>query len=230
MAPSTKATARTRPRKEQDRSDLPGSGAGEVGAAVLSDREIVRAARELVAEVGVDGLTMRRLSAKLGVALGATYHHVPTRRDLLLLLAHDLYDDVAVPKEGTWDYRIKKLMVDIAEIVGRYPGMAAFMNANAADSTPVELNHALIEILRKAGFSHRDVNAVMAALFFYVTGMSSGSLNATSLSTLTGADIRHLFEDGLDILLAGAKVRLEANESARPSRRPPDRARAPAGR
>jgi AcrR family transcriptional regulator len=196
-----------------------GPSAAPANGSALSDREIVRGARELVAEVGVDGLTMRRLSTKLGVALGATYHHVPTKRDLLLLLAHDLYDEVVVPKKGTWDQRIKKLMVDVADMVGRYPGMAAFMNANADDSMPVELSRAVTEILANAGFGPRDINAVRAALFFYVTGMSSGSLTPASTSALRGVDIRRLFEDGLDILLAGARVRLEANQRGKRSRK-----------
>jgi AcrR family transcriptional regulator len=220
MAPPSKGTARPRPRKtREDPGKAVGSGPAPANGSILSDREIVRGARELVAEVGVDGLTMRRLSAKLGVALGATYHHVPTKRDLLLLLAHDLYDEVIVPKKGSWDQRIKKLMLDVADVVGRYPGMASFMNANADDSMPLELSRAVTEILADAGFGQRDINAVRAALFFYVTGMSTGSFTVASTTALKGVDIRRLFEDGLDILLAGARVRLESGQRGRRGRR-----------
>jgi AcrR family transcriptional regulator len=221
MAPRDKGTDPSRPRQLTGVSkSQAATGSVAVNGSALSDREIVRAARDLIAEVGVQGLTMRRLSAKLGVALGATYHHVPTKRDLLLLVAHDLYDEVVAPEKGTWDQRVKKLMVEVAEVVARYPGMASFMNSNADDSMPVELSRAVVQILRDAGFSRRDINAVMAALFFYVTGMSSGGLSAASSSSqLRGVDIKRLFEDGLDILLAGARVRLEEDESRRRRRR-----------
>jgi hypothetical protein len=36
---------------------------------------------------------------------------------------------------------------------------------------------------------------------------------------LKGVDIRRLFEDGLDILLAGARVRLEASQRGKRSRK-----------
>jgi AcrR family transcriptional regulator len=219
MAARRKATGRPRRRRKQDdQATRVGPSAAPANGSALSDREIVRGARELVAEVGVDGLTMRRLSTKLGVALGATYHHVPTKRDLLLLVAHDLYGEVVVPKKGTWDQRIKKLMVDVADMVSRYPGLAAFMSANADDSMPVELRRAVTEILANAGFGRRDINAVRAALFFYLTGMSSGSVTPASTRALTSVDIHRLFEDGLDILLAGARVRLEASQRGKRSR------------
>src|ERR1700722_20475670 len=101
MAPRGKGTDAGRPRQLNGAAKKQGAPVAVDGSG-LSDREIVRAARDLIAEVGVQGLSMRRLSAKLGVALGATYHHVPPKRDLLLLVAHDLYEEVHVPEKGTW--------------------------------------------------------------------------------------------------------------------------------
>jgi TetR/AcrR family tetracycline transcriptional repressor len=186
----------------------------------LSDRQIVQAAQALILEVGVEGLTMRRLSAELGVALGATYHYVPTKRALLLLLARELYREVVVPDKGAWDQRVRALMINLAHVVGRYPGMASFMNANLDETTPVELNRALIAVLQEAGFNRRGVNAVLSALFFYVAGMCSGGLNASASKDLVGVDVNRLFEDGLDILIAGARASLEENRKYTGRRRP----------
>jgi AcrR family transcriptional regulator len=190
------------------------------GASPLSNREIVEAARALLIEVGIGGLTMRKLSARLGVALGATYHHVPTKRDVLLLVAHDLYDEVPVPPDGHWDARVKHIMLSVGEIVARYPGLSDFMIANAADVVPVDLDRSFSQILIDAGFSPDGIDSVKSALFFYVTGMSAGGFSAAA--KFEGFDARRLFEDGLDLLLAGARARLaedsNAGRSATPKR------------
>ena len=165
----------------------------------------------------MDGLNMRALSAQLGVALGATYHHVPNKRDLLLLVAHDLYDEVVLPDKGPWDQRLKKLMVSVADVVGRHPGMASFMNSNAADSMPVELNRRVADLLSEAGFSSRNVHAVMGALFIYVNGVISGGFGEAASGAMT-ADVSRIFRDGLEMLLTGARARLEEDLEARRSR------------
>jgi AcrR family transcriptional regulator len=191
------------------------AASAEVVSTGLSDRQIVEAARQIVAESGVDGLTMRRLSARLGVTLGATYRHVPTKHALLLLVAEDLYDQIAVADRGTWSERVKQMMLDVAEVVRRHPGMASFMNVNARQSVPVKLNRVLVAILQDAGFNREGIDAVMAALFFYVTGMcASGfdpgaSRRSAAARRAAVADLQDLFERGLDILLAGAEVTLE---------------------
>src|ERR1700735_5755608 len=57
----------------------------------LDKQSIVSAALDIIAERGVAGLSMRLLSQRLGVSLGATYRHVPNKDDLLRLVAADLY-------------------------------------------------------------------------------------------------------------------------------------------
>jgi AcrR family transcriptional regulator len=182
----------------------------------------VRAARDLIREVGVDGLTMRRLSTDLGVALGATYHHVPTKRELLVLVAHDLYDEVAQPPPGRkWDARVKALMVSVAATIGRYPGMARFMNENVDDVVPESLRHTVVGLLHDAGFSDQAMTPVLTALFFYVTGVVASGASASSQTSLRDADMQARFEDGLDVLLAGARARLQ--QERRTSRTTPPR-------
>ncbi|MHB8463962.1 MAG: TetR/AcrR family transcriptional regulator [Acidimicrobiales bacterium] len=173
----------------------------------------MQAARALIVEVGIRGLTMRRLSAKLGVALGATYHHVPTKRDVLLLVAHDLYQDIPIPSVGSWDERVKQIMLSVADIVATYPGLSDFMISNAPEAVPRDLDKAFVGIVRDAGFSDEGVDAVKSALFFYVTGMSAGGFATATM--FGGFDVRRLFEDGLDLLLAGARSRLQADRRLR---------------
>ncbi|MDQ3886178.1 MAG: TetR family transcriptional regulator, partial [Actinomycetota bacterium] len=53
----------------------------------LSRDEVVREAVRLLDEVGLEGLTLRRLGARLGVAAPTLYWHVKDKRALLDLVA-----------------------------------------------------------------------------------------------------------------------------------------------
>jgi AcrR family transcriptional regulator len=184
----------------------------------LSDTEIVRVAREMISEVGVDGLSMRRLSAKLGVALGATYHHVPTKHRLLVLVGQDLYGELTadlLQVGGRWDARLRAFMIEVAEVVSRHPGMANFLMANLDEVVPTELNGVVVGILTDAGFADESVAAILSALFFFATGMSAGSSSAGSARAFADVDVRGLFEAGLDMLLTGAGARLADDRKAR---------------
>lgn len=184
------------------------AGAAAVANVGLSDRRVVEAARRIVAECGVDGLTMRKLSDELGVTLGATYRHVPSKRDVLLLVAHDLYGDAKLQDQGAWDVRVKRLMLDIAQIMSAHPGMSTFNTANAEETRPVELDRAVTAILKEAGFSRQGIDTVIAALFFYVHGIVSSGLISNGDGKPSQVRIRRLVERGLDLLLAGAKASL----------------------
>jgi AcrR family transcriptional regulator len=183
----------------------------------LSDHAIVEAARTIIAEVGVDGLTMRRLSAELGVALGATYHHVPTKHDLLVRVGVALYAEVGdlALDDAPWDETLRALMLRCGDVVARYPGMGNFLIANADEVPATDLNRIITDLLRSAGFSERGITAVMSAMFFYTTGMSAAGSSARSTRSFEGVDVQALFEEGLDLLLAGARSRLQDDRRAR---------------
>ncbi|MEV0409538.1 TetR/AcrR family transcriptional regulator [Streptomyces sp. NPDC050448] len=55
----------------------------------ISREEIIETARRIVAEQGVDRLTMRRLATEIGSTPMALYHHVRDKEELLVLLLDD---------------------------------------------------------------------------------------------------------------------------------------------
>lgn len=182
-------------------------------AAGLTDVAIVRAAREIIAEAGVDGLTMRRLSARLGVALGATYHYFPTRDALLQRLLQDLYSEVDMPAgdPGDWAEQVKRLTMDTARVVGQYPGLAAYVMAHLDEVVPAAVNRAMARILADAGFSPESTAVVTSALYFYGAGVAANLVPMRSARSVDHVDVGALAEAGLDMLLAGARLRLEAD-------------------
>jgi AcrR family transcriptional regulator len=63
----------------------------------LSQRaeEIVRAARELLEEEGIDGLSMRRLAERLGIRAPSIYKHLPHKQALENALISDGFERMA---------------------------------------------------------------------------------------------------------------------------------------
>ncbi len=219
-AVAAKASAvKTAPAKAAPAKRKPAAGKAENASDAsngLSEAQIVKVARAIIAEVGVKGLTMRRLSTDLDVALGATYHHVPTKHSLLTLVARDLYAEVVAPEvKGTWNEKLKTLMVSQATVIARYPGMGNFMMTNVDELVPTELNQLVRKILVDGGFAEREMTVLMGAMFFYVTGMSAGGFAAPTAKMFRSKSVMALFEEGLEMLLAGADVRRKAELAAK---------------
>src|SRR5215208_2930307 len=69
--------------------------------APLGREEVVGAALGLLDEVGLDGLTTRRLAERLGVRVGALYWHVSSKQELLAAVADRIMEEFsAAPLAG----------------------------------------------------------------------------------------------------------------------------------
>lgn len=181
----------------------------EPAADALSEEAIVDAATAIIKEVGVKGLTMRRLSDDLGVALGATYHHVANRNALLSLVAARVQEQVALPDEsGDWLSKIKELLLNHVSVVGQYEGLAAFIMSNQ-DTAPHTMDVAMHRYLDEAGFSKPGAETVMSALFFYIAGTMVSGLMTTRVKGVSQRAMRARFNDGLDVLLKGVAIELK---------------------
>lgn len=71
--------------------------------------QVVRAALDLLDEVGLDAFTTRALTDRLGVQRGALYWHVASKRELLTAVAQmitqPVFDDLTAAAEGDWANR-----------------------------------------------------------------------------------------------------------------------------
>ena len=186
----------------------------------LSIDIIVDTACELIAESGTEQLTMRKLSERLGVALGATYHYVPNRDGLLTLVAERINKSIPLrstdPKE--WRSTLRALLIDFATTFARYPGMANFHVANVEATGPAGTRDELQGLMRSAGFSTDSFNTVLAALFFYAAGVTATGLLDHDQPGLSRKMVLRSFEEGVDMLLDGAAVRLRSDKKARRER------------
>lgn len=180
---------------------------------VLTESEIVTAALEIVEASGVESLTMRRLSAKLGVALGATYHHVPNKHALLVLIADELYGRIDIPErvDGDWRSQIRELLLNVTEVMGAYPGVAAYTMRHPTEIPLVPVIEATSDALDCAGLRGEAAARVLSALFFYLAGtIVSGAITTLRPDTMTSDEIMARFADGLDVVLTGIEVEVDS--------------------
>lgn len=139
---------------------------------VLTAAAIARAARELLGEDGLDGLSMRAVAGRLGVDASSLYWHVRNKDALLDLVADDLIGRVPRPSpELPWRDQLAAIATayrgvlletrDAARIMaGRWP---------AGTNTWRALEGMLAPLLA-AGFPPRTAAHAAYLLHGYVTG------------------------------------------------------------
>jgi TetR/AcrR family tetracycline transcriptional repressor len=178
--------------------------------APLSTASIVDAACAIIAEGGTDALTMRALSDRLGVALGATYRHIPNRDALLLLVARELLGRVAraTRDDDDWLDRMRTLALGYIDIFRTHPGMAAVVMANLPVIEAPELLGAISTAYDESGLDDDTAMTANMAVFFYVN-----AITASDLARAGDKPVDPRFADGLEILLKG--IRAEAAERRR---------------
>ncbi len=171
----------------------------------LSEDAILDAALQLIEEHGIDGLTMRRLSSRLGVALGATYHHVENKDALIVLVARSLFDRVVIPPlddPRNWTEQVRAVLLSLTDVFTEQSELAAWILRHFEDTAPTEIMIRMRGMLLAAGFDDDATEDALNALFFYVSGMLIGGLS-TFGSMRQRRQLRARFERGLDVILIG---------------------------
>jgi TetR/AcrR family transcriptional regulator, tetracycline repressor protein len=203
----------------------------------ITQDDVVRTAVRLLDEVGLEGLTLRRLGCELGVSAPTLYWHVRDKRALLDLVAEAIAAEPASPlrpahgqpwwewlSDGAWrQYRTLISHRDAALVVAG--------NRPAQNSLPVieQLIGALVEV----GFPPREALESILTIGHFVLGaalehqaeaargtaaepdnaLAVGLHNARDLPCLAGAlrggsvDSESTFQYGLALIVTGLRAR-----------------------
>jgi AcrR family transcriptional regulator len=182
-----------------------------VRAGALSEAEILEVALAIIEEHGIDGLTMRQLSSRLGVALGATYHHVTNKDALLVLVAQSLFDRVEIPAVDDprdWTLQVRDVLLSLTDVFTGQGELAAWILSHFQATAPTEIMVRMQGMLANAGFGPDAIEAALNPLLFYVAGMLVGGFTNFG-DEQTTRQLRQNFERGLDIILTGIRVDLQ---------------------
>ncbi|WP_201776897.1 TetR/AcrR family transcriptional regulator [Streptacidiphilus anmyonensis] len=75
----------------------------------LSRAQIAAAAVRIADEEGIEGASMRRIAAELGVGVMTLYHYIPNRDDLVELMVDQVAAESPLPERPSDDWRVDLL-------------------------------------------------------------------------------------------------------------------------
>jgi len=198
----------------------PGQRAGLTRAQVLG------AASELLAERGLDALTMRALAERLEVAPNALYSHVAGKTALLDDLLDDVLAQVDDPGSDVGDPAtgLHDLMASAYRVLLEHPDLVPLYLARGGARGPNARRLGDVVLARLAGAGVRGTPAreALRVLIVYTIGFAAFTartpIAGTDAPPLRAEELRDNFDSGLRWLLAGV---LAHTSGRRPVRRAP---------
>lgn len=152
------------------------STAGRGRPARLDRASTVDAALELLDDVGLEALTMRRLADRLGVRAGALYRHFTTKQDLLTAMAERMLQPLAQPPsrpagDADWAARLTAPAHALRRaLLARRDGARVFGGTHTTGPHTVAFAETALGALHEAGLGDEDAARAFMTLVNYVLG------------------------------------------------------------
>lgn len=177
----------------------------------LSEQVILDAALALLAELGVDRVTIRGIAARVGVAPNAVYTYFPDKAAVLDGLAEQLlgrvhddrFTDLALP----WRDRVHAIAHALRTELFAHPGSVYLLLGSRLDGPNAQARTAtMMGILADAGLDPDDAAHAAQLLNVHILG----SVALTSTVPMADGD---QFRWGLDRLLDGLTVHVTSRRN-----------------
>ncbi|MDF4830394.1 tetracycline resistance transcriptional repressor TetR [Vibrio parahaemolyticus] len=140
----------------------------------LQPNTVIRAALDLLNEVGVDGLTTRKLAERLGVQQPALYWHFRNKRALLDALAEAMLAENhthSVPRaDDDWRSFLKGNACSFRRALLAYRDGARIHAGTRPAAPQMEKADAQLHFLCDAGFSAGDAAYALMAIRYFTVG------------------------------------------------------------
>jgi AcrR family transcriptional regulator len=163
----------------------------------LNQAQVVRAALELLDEVGLDELTMRRLADRLGVKAASLYRHVQNKDELLALLGDEISAEIPlVDPRGSWRDQLVEMAWNVRRGMLRHRDAARVL-ANTPPVGPRRLKHieAVLRALRAAGLSERHAAHAAHHLNNFVTEFAADEARFAAYANAPGSSRRKILAE-----------------------------------
>lgn len=144
------------------------------GHTALTRQGVIDGAWAVLADRGLDALSMRALARQLGVEAPSLYHVIPSKQALIDALFDGLADRAApVPPGLTWDQHLAALGARWRELLTRWPMFAAMALARPPRSAPwLAEAEATMAVMRAAGFTASEAIYGYKSLVALVAGVA----------------------------------------------------------
>ncbi|TMR13717.1 TetR/AcrR family transcriptional regulator [Nonomuraea turkmeniaca] len=150
----------------------------------LTREQIIQTAVEVLDAEGVEGLNMRRLGTRLGSAATAVYWHVKSKDELLVLAADEMWGEIELPDPAAvgWRQAAAVMARNLHAMVLRHPWLVTAMSTHTIYG-PGKARHDdhLIGVYEAAGFTGRQVDWALNAVFVFALGQALGEASDAAL-------------------------------------------------
>ncbi len=178
---------------------------------------VMRTALRLLNEVGLDGLTTRRLAQELDVQSPALYRHFGSKRELLdhmaAAMVEDAFAHLARPGPGQdWAGWLAERARALRRSLLTYRDGARLHIGTRPVGNQVATSNLVIDVLGEAGFPPADARRAVLVISRYTVGWAveeqAGADRPAPGESREAADAD--FEYGLSAILAGLGASLDA--------------------
>lgn len=165
------------------------------------DREaILDAALAILDRDGLEGLSMRKLGAEVGVEAMSLYNHVPNKDALLDGIHERILMALELPSARTWQALLRHQARALHRVLHAHPhAIPLFATRPAATPAAVAQLERYLHVLVKAGFPEATAISVIQLVAQLVVGHAMWT---TSVEVL-GIDADEELELGIEALIHG---------------------------
>lgn len=150
----------------------------------LSKDRIINAAIGLADQIGVDALTIRKLTNALDVKPMTIYHYVPNKEAIIDGMVDMVFSEIILPPTDTdWKNAIRQRSASARTVLAKHPWAVPLMESRRTPGDATLRQHdAVIACLRNGGLSVEMTAHAYAVIdaFIYGFAMQEASLPATS--------------------------------------------------
>lgn len=142
----------------------------------LQRQAVVRVALVLLDEVGLEGLTVRRLAGRLGVQNPALYWHFKNKQKLLDAMANTMFADAFAGIQPPVSHDMwEDWLADVAQrfrraLLTHRDGARVIATADLSGSDLLDIQEMAMGVLTSAGFDRRTALVSVVAIFDYTLG------------------------------------------------------------
>lgn len=201
------------------------------GRPTLSRELIAETALRLTDEVGLAGLSMRKLGAELGVEAMSLYHYVQNKDDLLDAVQERLYYEIDLPMhlaDHEWEASIRQGLSAFHDVLLRHPAaVEIFTSRPSLSPVALQVLHWAYQRFEVMGLTPAQSSVAFRFAVSFVMGHSANELGMSAvvhgedgLEVMGVSDPEHrdfllehgklsaaeLFDAGLELLIAGLRA------------------------
>jgi TetR/AcrR family tetracycline transcriptional repressor len=141
----------------------------------LTEDEILDVTLQLLDEGGANGVSVRGIAARVGVAPNAVYTYFPDKAAVIRALVERLFGEVDhgvfADRAQPWRQRVESLAVELRARLAAHPGAVTLMIGQPRTGThALALGERLLELFADAGLTPADAARASHLVFGYVFG------------------------------------------------------------